>query len=381
MLKFFFMRDLLDFLSPVGLPELDEENGYTDGQYAKHIAIYVTEFPDLSDTDIVLLGINDMRGAGIPELAGNAPAAIRNEFYRLHYWHPDVRIADIGDVRTGSTFHDTHAALKTVLQEMLKMGKTVVVLGGSHDLTLAQYEACKAENMIVDATGIDARINLRGESPLRSENFLLDMLTAEPNMVRHYSHIAFQSYFVHPRMLETMDKLRFDCFRVGMVKDHMDEMEPVIRQTNLLSFDISAIKNSDAPANSETPNGLTGEEACMLTRYAGMSTHLYSMGLYGYNPDQDVHNLTAKQLAQMLWYFIDGKSRTKSEPALAERSSFNEYHTAFAEVDTVFLQSKRTKRWWMQMPDRKFVACSYQDYVKASMNEIPERWLRIQERS
>ena len=35
-------------------------------------------------------------------------------------------------------------------------------------------------------------------------------------------------------------------------------------------------------------NGLTGEEACTLTRYAGMSTHLHSIDLYGYNPDLDV---------------------------------------------------------------------------------------------
>lgn len=374
------MQDLLDFLAPVALPELEEENGYTDGQFAKHISIYATDFPDLSDVDIVLLGVDEMRGAGIPVTERLASAAIRQEFYRLHYWHTDIRLADIGNIRIGSTLNDTMAALKTVLGEMLRMGKTVVILGGSHDLMLAQYEACKAANLFIDATGIDARINLRGESPIRSENFLLDLLTSEPNMVHHYNHIAFQSYFVHPRMLETMDKLRFDCYRVGKVKEHMDEMEPVIRNTNIIGFDISAIKSSDAPANTESPNGLTGEEACILSRYAGMSSHLYSFGLFGYNADLDNHNLTARQLSQMLWYFIDGKSRNKSESSLSERSAFLEFHTAFAEVQTTFLQSKRTHRWWMQMPDRKFVACSYQDYVKASMNEIPERWLRIQER-
>ncbi|HAN66640.1 MAG TPA: arginase [Chitinophagaceae bacterium] len=375
------MLDLQDFLMPVALPEMDEESGYTDGQFAKHIAIHVQEIPDLSEADIVLLGVREMRGAGIPQVAKDGPAEVRKEFYRLHYWHSDVRIADLGDIRTGASLADTHAALKTVLQELIRMGKTVLIIGGSHDLTLAQYEAYKSLNQVIEATGIDARINLRGESPLRSENFLLDMLTTEPNMVRHYNHIAFQSYFVHPRMLETMDKLRFDCFRVGVVRERIEEMEPIIRSTNLLSFDISAIRHSDAPANLESPNGLTGEEACMLSRYAGMSTHLGSFGIYGFHPDQDQHNLTARQLAQMIWYFIDGKSRSKQEASLDDRSAFYEYHTAFTEVDTIFLQSKKTNRWWMQMPDRRFVSCSYQDYMKASLNEIPERWLRIQERN
>jgi hypothetical protein len=44
---------------------------------------------------------------------------------------------------------------------------------------------------------------------------------------------------------------------------------------------------------------------------------------------------------------------------------------AFAEVETTFLQSKKTGRWWMQLPDSKFIACSYKDYISASSNEIP----------
>ena len=72
-------------------------------------------------------------------------------------------------------------------------------------------------------------------------------------------------------MLETMDKLRFDCYRVGSVKENIDEMEPVIRNSNLFSFDISAIAHAYAPANTVSPNGFNGEEACVLMRYAGMS--------------------------------------------------------------------------------------------------------------
>jgi hypothetical protein len=34
----------------------------------------------------------------------------------------------------------------------------------------------------------------------------------------------------------------------------------------------------------------------------------------------------------------------------------------------------------MQMPDKKIIACSYKDYLIASNNQIPERWLRAQER-
>ncbi len=375
------MYDLHDFLNPVPIHELHEDNGYTDGQLAKHIAVYDKELPDISEADIVLVGANESRGSGILNSPANAADCIRKQLYHLHYWHTDVKIADIGNIKTGASLNDSYAAIKTVLAELFRMKKTVVLLGGSHDITLAQYFAYKELQQVIEATCIDANINLKGENPLRSENFLLELLTSEPNLVKHYNHIGFQSYFVHPRMLETMDKLHFDCHRVGAAKENIEEMEPVLRNTHLLSFDISAIKYSDSPASIESPNGFTGEEACTLARYAGMSNHLNSFGIYGYLPQQDINDLSAKQIAQMLWYFIDGKSRSKQEAAIEDLHYFNEYHTRFTEVESVFLQSKKTGRWWMQLPDQKFIACSYKDYIHASQNEIPERWLRAQERN
>ncbi len=374
------MYDLHDFLEPVNMHELNEDEGYNDGQLARHIAVYHTELPAVEEADIIIVGVRERRGQDIMSTPSAAPNIIRKHLYQLHYWHHDINIVDIGNIKTGAAIQDSYAAIKTVLAELLRMNKTVVLLGGSHDLTLAQYMAYKELEQVIEATCIDARIDLRSESPVRTENFLMEMLTGEPNLIRHYNHIAFQSYFVHPRMLETMDKLRFDCYRVGQVKEKMEEMEPVIRNTHLLSLDVSAIKYSDAPANQDCPNGLSGEEACILARYAGLSTSLSSFGIYGYQPDKDVNELTAVQISQMLWYFIDGKSRSKQETPLDETANFNEYHTAFAEIDTVFLQSKKTGRWWMQLPGKKMIPCSYADYLHASQNEIPERWLRAQER-
>jgi len=158
-------------------------------------------------------------------------------------------------------------------------------------------------------------------------------------------------------------------------------MEPVIRNSSFLSFDISAIANAYAPSSRISPNGFTGEEACQLMRFAGMSPMISSIGIYGYHPQHDRDELTARQISHMIWYILDGRSRGTREASLDEKDSFNEFHMAFAEVETVFLQSKKTGRWWMQLPDKQFIACSYKDYLLASSNEIPERWLRAQERS
>jgi formiminoglutamase len=246
---------------------------------------------------------------------------------------------------------------------------------------LAQYNVYVSMEEIIDATCVDAFIDLNMDSVLPADHFLMNMLTGTPNFVKHYNHIGFQSYFVHPGMLETIDKLRFDCFRVGHVKENIEEMEPVIRNSKLFSFDISAIQNAHAPANRITPNGFTGEEACTLMQYAGMSADTNTIGIYNYKQALDIHALTAKQISHMLWYLMDGMLKGSREADLREHNNFNEFKLAFAEMETTFLQSKKTGRWWMQLPDGNFIPCTYRDYTIASQNEIPERWMRAVERS
>lgn len=375
------MQDLHDFLLPIDPLLLNEDNGFNDGQLGKHILSYEKQIPDIADADIVIIGINELRGSGRKNNENPSADAVRKELYQLHYWHKTVVIADWGNVVTGQTIQDSYAALKTVIREILDAGKIAVIVGGSHDLTLAQYQVFKDLNRQIEAVCVDAFINLKGDSVNKSDNFLLDMLTTEPNMVKHYNHIGFQSYFVHPRLLETMDKLRFDCYRLGMVKEDMEEMEPVFRNAHMASFDISSIRNSDAPANKLSPNGFNGEEACRLSQYAGQSNNMNSFGIYGFDSGFDLHHLTAKQIAQMIWYFIDGVSKRQQESDLNNLNHFNEFHTLFSEIDTLFLQSKRSGRWWMQLPDKQFIACSHKDYLKASNNQIPERWLRYVERT
>jgi formiminoglutamase len=378
--------NISDFLSPVNVHEISQED-YKEGQVGSIISIHQfhkdsgkEEFPDLDDIQLVIIGCGEQRGSGLIHGLSKAPDLIRRQLYSLYYWHSDVKIADAGNIKEGSLFTDSYAALKTVIRELIDDGKTVIILGGSHDLTLAQYAAYSDNGKAIEASCVDALIDLNIDSPFRQENFLMEMLTSEPNFIRHYNHIAFQSYYVHPRMLETMDKLRFDCYRVGSVKENIEEMEPVIRNSSLFSFDISAIAHCYAPSTSVSPNGLNGEEACVLMRYAGMSPNVNSIGIYGFDAARDKDELTAKQIAHMIWYVLDGRSRGRKEVELDQRDSFNEYHIAFAEVETTFLQSKKTGRWWMQLPNRSFIACSYKDYLLASSNEIPERWLRAQER-
>lgn len=377
------LNTIIDFLEPINIYELSNDEGFKENQLGNVVQFFDGVLPEISDIDIILIGCNEIRGNGVDNNSlQNSPNAIRSQFYSLYHWHKDVKLADFGNVKIGATIQDTYAALKTVVSELITLNKKVIILGGSHDVCSAQYGAYASLNKIIEVTNIDATIDLDTESKILSKNFLLEMLCESPNFIKHYNHIGFQSYLVHPIMLETIDKLRFDCFRVGKVKENIEEMEPVIRNSNMISFDIAAIQNAYAPFNKISPNGFTGEEACTLMQFSGLSKTVNTIGIYGFiSPKEDLHDLTSKQISQMIWYIMDGVYKSKHESELEQLHEFNEYNLAFADASTTFLQSKRTGRWWMQLPDGRFIACSQSDYILAATNEIPERWLRAIERS
>ncbi|MCL6523619.1 MAG: formimidoylglutamase [Thermoflavifilum sp.] len=368
-----------EILSPLDKFQLNDDQPYHELQIGGMVDAHEERLPNWEEADLLIVGVGEQRGEGITTIS-QAPFYVRRQLYRLYHWHPEIRIADMGNIRPGKTLADTYAAMRSLLADWLAEDKVVVILGGSHDLTYGQYQGYAVREQFIEATVIDAIIDLQEKDVLPADGFLMDLFISQPNFLKHYNHIGFQSYDVQPRMLETLDKLRFDCYRVGYAQENPEDIEPALRTSHMLSVDIKAIRHSDAPANRFTPNGFTGQEICLLCKYAGMSSQLSSIGIYGFRPEWDEHELTARQIAQMIWYFIEGLYLRRLDPPPEQKEAFWEYHVRFTDVETLFLRSKRTGRWWMQLPDQRFIACTAQDYQLACRNEIPERWLRAQER-
>src|SRR5688572_5350516 len=111
--------NISDFLTPVNLTEIASDESYKDGQLGKVMLLYEDEFPDVDEVQIVLVGCGEQRGSGLIGSESTAPEVIRRHFYQLFYWHTDIKIADIGNIRTGASFTDSYAALKTVVKELI----------------------------------------------------------------------------------------------------------------------------------------------------------------------------------------------------------------------------------------------------------------------
>jgi arginase family enzyme len=372
--------ELLNYTSDKGFIDQDDQH-YLSSQWGACVHQIHRDGVDIREMDLIIIGCGERRGQNGTKSSSAGPDAIRKAFFKLHNWHPALKVGDIGNIIEGATLQDTRAALRTVLSEIHAMGKKALVLGGSHDLTLQQYDVFRGSDSLTDLTIVDMLADIDESSENRYDNYLMEALTQTPNYVRHFNLIGFQSYYVNPQLIETFDKLRFDCTRVGKARENLEWCEPAFRDSGMVSIDINAVRFSDAPANRlASPNGFYGDEICKITRFAGMGSNLSSMGIYGYEPEHDTDEITAKLIAQMIWYFMDGLLIAKQESPLDDRNQFLEYHLRFTDQDAYFLKSKHSNRWWMQLPDAQFIPCTHQDYITACNNEIPERWMRAVER-
>jgi arginase family enzyme len=346
-----------------------------------------TAFPDISGYDMAIIGVGEDRGSVRNDGCNDAPDRIREKFYALKSAQYPYKIVDLGNMIPGKTIQDTYAAISMIHVELFRQGVFVVILGGSQDLTYAQYVAYQKMEETVNIVAVDSKFDLgTTEQALSADSYLGKIVLHEPNFLFNFSNIGYQSYFVGAEQVDLMDKLYFDSYRLGQVQRDIEETEPIVRNADIFSFDISAVRQSDAPGNGNaSPNGFYGEEACQIVRYAGMSDKLSSFGLYEINPLYDNHDQTAHLAAQMLWYLLEGFYNRKKDVPLKSKTNFTKYHVAVndEEREIVFYKSTRSERWWMEVPypnnksryhRHHLIPCSYKDYETACRHEMPDRW-------
>lgn len=355
-----------------------------------YIGRFTGKFPDWRAADIALIGVNETRGRGEETESEVFPArAVRKKLYSLHKGTGRCNIVDLGNLRAGITLDDTYLRLKEIVEILISHNTIPVIIGGSHDLEYGQYMGYEHLERAVNMVTVDSSVDMSEDQEVpANKKQLHQILMHEPNYLFSLGQIGYQSYLVDPEVMATFEKLHFEAYRVGEVHRQIQEMEPVVRQADLLTFDISAIRHQDAPGYTPAnPFGLTGEEACQLCWYAGLSDQMTSLGIYEYDPEQDGQELTAMTIATMVWYFIEGFYHRKNETEFSS-GKFTKYAVAFHDAPDrmTFFKSKVSEKWWMEvepLSDEKsprIVPCSYEDYLQAIKGEVPNRWILTQAR-
>ncbi|MDF9794870.1 formiminoglutamase [Catalinimonas alkaloidigena] len=361
--------------------------------FFRAIQVYTDTFPNYEEADIAIVGLSENRGNHENGGAERAANSVRQVLYHLKKGSGAYKVVDLGNLNSGHSLEETYLRIKEVCETLINHNTFPILIGGTHDLDYGQYQAYESMEKLINVLSVDAFIdidpnNTEGVEGNEHRNHLHKTLVHDPNYLLNYSHIAYQSYLVDNSVPILLDKFYFDTYRLGLVNQNLNAMEPVIRAADMLSFDITAIRMDDAPGNRHAQAfGLSGQEACQLCWYAGHSEKLTSAGFYEYNPDWDnERKKTASVIATMVWYIIEGYYHRTYESNF-ESNDFIKYIVPMPSKPSVltFYKAKKSEKWWMEVPNpqveavkerQSIVPCDPSDYEMATKGELPDRWIQ-----
>ena len=376
--------DLKLFFDPVEESILDST--LSPSAFQNIIYLHTVKKINLKGIRVALIGLREGRGHMLDHDIAHVPNRIRKSLYQLTMRLDHVGILDLGDLRDGPTFEETNLRLKGVCEYLLSQEILPIIFGGLQNLTVGQYLSYESTGKLITLLNIDAKLDLEeSENPI--DSYLGNIFKHNPNYLFNYIHLGYQSYFIKESKLNMLETLGFDAYRLGEFRDNIKEVEPIIREGDLISFDLSAIQSIYCP-DTTNPSvfGYSGEEACQLCWYAGLNSKLCSIGFYNITAKLDNDIKTAQLVATMIWCFIDGVFNRigdryfKSSDYLIYEVSLNE-----GMNNIRFFKSKLSEKWWIEIEEtyqksvflrNKMVPCSYNDYKTALNGELPERWIK-----
>jgi hypothetical protein len=378
-----------DFLTPLDTNLLIDIKRLSSQHLSSKVVFHThEEFPDIQKVAIAIIGVPENRGAHT-YVEQEDLAAIRLELYRLFPGNWSKTIADMGDIVPGNSPADTYFAVSKVVSRLLKQKVIPIIIGGSQDLTYAVYRGYDDLEQMVNLVSIDSRFDFgKQDDSVPALSYLSKMIVEEPTNLFNYSNVGFQTYYNSQEEIDLVEKLYFDAYRLGEVTNTIAIAEPVFRDADLVSLDLTAVKSSDSGNFIHfQPNGFNGKEICALARYSGISDKVSAFGIFNHHATPQ----EAPLIAQIIWYFIEGVNFRSNEYPFGSREHYLKYIVPFEEEEIVFYKSNKTDRWWIEVPffsnihnklhKNTLMPCTYEDYLAACNQEFPERWWKAQRKS
>jgi arginase family enzyme len=379
---------VFDFLQPVNVDCLSFIENLSTQSLGKKVAFHTaTEFPNLDNVNIAIIGVNEYRGINFDNIE-NELDFFRKNFYCLFPGNWKVAIADLGNIQPGESIQDTYFLVKTICEDLIRKKIIPILVGGSQDVSYPVYRAYDNLDQMVNFVSIDNKFDFAKENTNLANSFLSKVIVEEPNNLFNYSNIGFQTYYNSQEEIDLMDKLYFDAYRLGEVSSNISIAEPVFRDADFVSLDVTSVQSSySGNFNEFYPNGFTGKEICALARYSGISDRVSSFGVFNFKDS----NTEAILISQIVWYFLEGFSFRSNEYPFGTKENYLKYTVLIEDAELVFYKSDKTGRWWIEIPfisnvnnklkRNTLLPCTYEDYLGACKEEIPERWWKAQRRN
>jgi arginase family enzyme len=378
---------MLDFLQPISSETLHFIKDLSSQHLGSKIVLHTdNDFPDLDKIKIAIIGVKENR-ADTNIMSEVNLDYVRKELYCLFSGNWSESIADLGDILQGNKIKDSYFALQKVCSDLIKKKIIPIIIGGSQDLTYPMYRGYDNLEQMVNLVSIDSKFDFGKENEdISAASYLTKIIVNEPNNLFNFSNVGYQSYYNSQEEIDLIEKLYFDAYRLGEVCNNISIAEPVFRDADLVSIDLTAVQSSfSGNYKNFTPNGFNGKEICALSRYAGISDKVTSIGIFNHNNSRQESVL----IAQIIWYFIEGYHYRSNEYPFSTKENYLKYIVPIDNDEIIFYKSDKTDRWWIEikaitgnkLKKNSLMPCTHDDYLAACNQEIPERWWKAQKKN
>jgi formiminoglutamase len=358
------------------------ELAYDAAQLGATIQVHLDSFPTLVGPGCAIITVPEYRGVAQEQLMATDFRTALYQLYPEGNWNKPIY--DLGTIRPGATIEDTYFALSNVVSELVKNSIIPIVIGGSQDLTIALYRGYEKLEQLVNSCSIDRGIDVgTAELPINPNNYLSHMLLQRPCYLFNHAVIGLQQPFAAAAEHELFEKLFFDICRLGEFNQDFRVAEPHLRNADIISVDLQAVKATELGSLEGSPNGFTAAQLCQITKYAGIADKVTSIGFFS---DRALRPLGAGLLAESIWYFLQGYFARVGDFPFGSKADYTKFTVFLNEVsrELIFYKSNKSARWWMEVPyppqnDSRYerhhmIPCNKSDYDNAMNNELPDLW-------
>jgi len=373
--------NIKDLLSPVKVtPILLPGMQAADQLGASIISFHKLGIKSFPKSRMAIVGIPDAINSSYNQGCSESSLWVRNYLYGLRNLEFKGSILDMGDIK-GKSSRDKYVALIEVVKELNSHNIPFLVVGGSQDYTIPLLKSLKT-NQPLTISIVDSFINYSEDlTDYPSNNYLNQVFSIDSSL--NINLLAYQQYLVSQTQTKWLEKNNIETERLrNYIDGKIINIEPIIRDSEIVSFDISAIKTSDMPGQKfPMPNGLSGKDACQIAWYSGMSDKLKCFAIFELNSETDSSKCSVMQVAQMAWHFFEGIIYRDGDYPLRSIDSYQTFHLPLDDYNIClrFFLNTENQRWWIEIPfqDKEVIfSCNKSDYEAIKSGEIGGRWLK-----
>jgi len=187
--------------------------------------------------------------------------------------------------------------------------------------------------------------------------------------------VGYQRHYLSKNIFLKKDPLNKS---LGEINKNMAVIEPILRSSSSLIFELSAIKSTEFSefGNNFSPVGLSILQSCQIARYSGFSKSLKTIHFtdFSYSSMAQCHTI-----ALWIWYYMEGRDLDLQANTNKPDTTSYIVNSSTLDLELEFIKENQSERWWLRSPSNQeiHIPCMYEDYLAVINEDAEEKILEL----